>query len=65
VPEVQNLLDGPPPEAQRLLALQLKPKWNKADHGFAHSLTAPWTQVHREIFEDRFTDRISQPIRWR
>lgn len=60
----ENRLSGLPPEAKRVLTLQLKPKWTKADHAFVRDLTRGWTQVHRQVFEDRFAHDLRRPVRW-
>jgi hypothetical protein len=61
----ENLLSGLPPEAMQVLTLQLKKPWTKADRARMADLTRAWTDVHREVFEDRFADRIGRAIRWR
>jgi hypothetical protein len=58
-------LDGLPPEATLVLQLQLKPKWTKADHAHLADLTRAWTDVHRQVFADRFSRQLLRPIRWK
>lgn len=58
----RQLLDGLPPETREVLALQLKPRWTKADHARILDLTRAWTQVHMQVFEDRYS--IGRPMRW-
>jgi hypothetical protein len=62
--ELVNLLADLPPEARTVLTLQLKPKWTKADHALLNSLTRSWTQVHRQVFEDRFAHLLMRAVRW-
>jgi hypothetical protein len=58
----RQLLDGLPPEARDVLALQLKPRWTKADRARLADLTRAWTRVHKQVFEDRFP--IGRAMRW-
>jgi hypothetical protein len=59
-----NAISDLPAEAKDVLTLQLKPKCSKADHARMADLTRAWTAVHRQVFEDRFADRIHRAIRW-
>jgi hypothetical protein len=52
-----------PAEAREVLKLQSKPRWGKADHAGIVSLTRAWTDVHRQVFEDRFS--IGRRMRWK
>ena len=61
--EERQKLAGLPPEAHEVLTLQLKPRWSKADHERLADLTRAWTDVHRQVFEDRFG--IGRAMRWR
>jgi hypothetical protein len=58
-------LDGLPGEAKQVLTLQLKPKWTKADHALMADLTRAWSDVHRQVFADRFSRSLLRPIRWK
>jgi hypothetical protein len=60
----QNQLEGLPATAMEVLKMQLKGRWTKADHGRMRSIARDWTQVHRQVFEDRFADRLGRAIRW-
>jgi hypothetical protein len=60
----QKLLEGLPATAMEVLKMQLKPRWTKADHSRMRSIARDWTQVHRQVFEDRFADRLRRVFRW-
>lgn len=54
-----------PPESKKLLEMQLKAKWTKIDHALVKDLTRAWTDVHKQVFTDRFQPLLGyRTIRW-
>lgn len=59
-----NLLEGLPRTAKEVLTMQLAGRWTKADQARLREITSDWTPVHRQVFEDRFADKLHRAIRW-